>query len=81
MSTQYDLPSDCDGLSIGNNDNDTTINPLYSLDLGSEKEDNAITQAFAGKVAKNFDTLKYKKSNHNHLFSPMHIKNEIIERP
>ena len=36
IGTQWENLSDCEGLSVGANDNETTINPLYSLDLGSD---------------------------------------------
>ena len=79
MSTKYELLSDCEDLSIGDNDNDTSINPLYSLDLGSGKDDK-INKATGGRISKNVDS-KVKKSTHNHLFSPLKAKNEIISRP
>ena len=83
MSTQYEHLSDYSDLSLENNDNDTTINPLYSLDMGSSKHserDNKINMALLTKISKNID-FKEKKSSHNHVLAPMHIKNDIIMRP
>ena len=44
MSTQYEHLSDYSDLSLGNNDNDTTINPLYSLDMGSSVKSGKFNQ-------------------------------------
>ena len=58
---------------MGALDNETTINPLYSLDLGSDKEDQ-MNKAFLGRISKNIDQ-KYKKSHHNHVFTKMDLIN------